>query len=202
MRAVNLLPKKETRERRKAPNPAALGGVVAAVVVTAVMCVWFLTASAKVSERQAELDNIRSELAATPVPKPRDTRGDGLQAEKSARLAAVAGALGTRVPWDRVLRQISLVTPEDVWLTSLTASAPATGAGAAAAPATPTAGAGAFSINGRTYSHDAVARLLSRLSLVPDLHAVKLEKSTLTRVSGNDIVDFTIAANVRGKEAS
>ena len=202
MRAVNLLPKKETRERRKAPNPAALAGVVGAVVVTAAMCVWFLTASAKVSERQAELDNIRSELAATPAPKPRDTRGDGLQAEKSARLAVVASALGTRVPWDRVLRQISLVTPEDVWLTSLSASAPATGDAAAAAPATPSAGAGAFSINGRTYSHDAVARLLSRLSLVPDLRAVKLEKSTLTRVSGNDIVDFTIAANVRGKDAS
>jgi Tfp pilus assembly protein PilN len=199
MRAVNLLPKKETRERRKAPNLVALGGVVAAVAVTAGLCAWFLTASAKVTEAQNEVDNLRADLSATPIPKPRDTRGDGLQTEKAARLIAVASALGERVSWDRVLREISLVLPDDVWLTSLQASAPT--ATAAPAPA-PTASVGGFSMTGRTYSHDAVARLLSRLSLVPDLKDVKLEKSTLTRVEGRDVVEFTIAAAVRGKETS
>jgi Tfp pilus assembly protein PilN len=200
MRAVNLLPKKESRERRGKPNVAALGGVVAAVAVTAGLCAWFLSASAAVSERQNEVDNLRAELAATPAPKPRDTRGDALQNEKAARVVAVSSALGGRVAWDRVLREISLVTPDDVWLTSLQASAPATAPAAAAAPGTPSGGA--FAMTGRTYSHDAVARLLSRLSLVPDLKDVKLEKSTLGKVEGRDIVEFTIAAAVRGKEAS
>jgi Tfp pilus assembly protein PilN len=201
MRAVNLLPsKKEARERRRQPNVAALGGVVAAVAVTAGLCVWFLTASAAVTERQTEVDNLRAELAATPPPKPRDTRGDGLEAEKVARVVAVSNALAGRVAWDRVLREISLVTPDDVWLTSLQASAPASAPAAAAAPGTPTGGA--FSMTGRTYSHDAVARLLSRLSLIPDLKDVKLEKSTLGKVEGRDIVEFTIAASVRGKEAA
>ena len=200
MKAVNLLPKKETRERRKQPNAVALGGVVAAVAVTAGLCGWFLTASGAVSERQNELDNLRAEVAATPAPKPRDTSGDALEAEKAGRLVAVASALGGRIAWDRVLREISLVTPEDVWLTSLQASAPAA-ATAAGAPA-PAAGGGGFSIAGRTYSHDAVARLLSRLSLIPDLETVKLEKSTLSKVEGRDVVEFTIGAMVRGKEAS
>jgi Tfp pilus assembly protein PilN len=200
MRAVNLLPKKETRERRKQPNVVALGGVVAAVAVTAGLCGWFLTASAAVSERQNELDNLRAEVAATPAPKPRDTSGDVLEAEKAGRLVAVANALGGRIAWDRVLREISLVTPEDVWLTSLQASAP-TAAPAAGAPA-PAASGGGFSIAGRTYSHDAVARLLSRLSLIPDLGTVRLEKSTLSKVEGRDVVEFTIGAMVRGKEAS
>jgi Tfp pilus assembly protein PilN len=168
--------------------------------VTAGLCAWFLSASAAVSERQTEVDNLRAELAATPAPKPRDTRGDALQTEKAARVVAVASALGGRVAWDRVLREISLVTPDDVWLTSLQASAPSTAPAAAAAPGTPTGGA--FAMTGRTYSHDAVARLLSRLSLVPDLKDVKLEKSTLGKVEGRDIVEFTIAASVRGKEAS
>jgi Tfp pilus assembly protein PilN len=198
VRAVNLLPKKETRERRSAPNVAALGGVVAAVAVTAVFCAWFLTASSKVTEKQSELDGLRTELAATPAPKPRDTRGDGLEAEKAGRLVAVATALNSRVAWDRVLREISLITPDDVWLTSLQASAPATGA--ATAPTTPSGGA--FAMTGRTYSHDAVARLLARLALVPNLTSVKLEKSTLNKVEGRDVVEFTIAALVRGKEAA
>lgn len=198
MRAVNLLPKKETRERRKQPNVVALGGVVAAVAVTAGLCGWFLMSSATVAERQNEVDNLRAELAATPIPKPRDASGDALQTEKAARLVAVANALGGRVAWDRVLREISLVTPDDVWLTSLQASAPPA---AEAAAATPTPG-GAFSIAGRTYSHESVARLLSRLSLVPDLKTVKLEKSTLSKVEGRDIVEFTISGLVRGKETS
>lgn len=195
MRAVNLLPKKETRERRKAPNVAALGGVVAAVAVTAALCAWFLASSAKVTEKQSELDSLRTELSATPAPKPRDTRGDGLETEKAGRLVAVATALNSRVAWDRVLREISLVTPDDVWLTSLQASAPV-----AAAP--PASSGGAFAVNGRTYSHDAVARLLSRLELVPNLSSVKLEKSTLNKVEGRDVVEFTIAATVRGKGTS
>jgi Tfp pilus assembly protein PilN len=198
VRAVNLLPKKETRERRSAPNVAALGGVVAAVAVTAVFCAWFLASSAKVTEARSELDSLRTELSATPAPKPRDTRGDGLEAEKAGRLVAVATALNSRVAWDRVLREISLVTPDDVWLTSLQASAPA-----AAVAATPTAASGgAFAMTGRTYSHDAVARLLARLALVPNLRFVKLEKSTLNKVEGRDVVEFTIAATVRGKEAA
>lgn len=200
MRAVNLLPKKETRERRRPPNVVALVGVVAAVAVTAGLCAWFLTASAKVTEAQNEVDNLRADLAATPIPKPRDTRGDGLQAEKAARLVAVASALGERVAWDRVLREISLVMPDDVWLTSLQASSPSFAP--AAAPAPGASSGGAFSMTGRTYSHDSVARLLSRLSLVPDLSTVKLEKSTLTKVEGRDVVEFTIAASVRGKDAS
>jgi Tfp pilus assembly protein PilN len=195
VRAVNLLPKKETRERRKQPNIAALGGVVAAVAVTAVFCAWFLASSAKVTEKQSEVDGLRAELAATPAPKARDTRGDGLETEKAARLVAVATALNSRVAWDRVLREISLVTPDDVWLTSLQASAPVVAA-------TPTTTGGAFAMNGRTYSHDAVARLLSRLALVPNLSSVKLERSTLNKVEGRDVVEFTIAATVRGKEAS
>ena len=49
MKAVNLLPRKDGRERRRQPTVAALGGVVAAVAVNAVFSAWFLSASGKVS---------------------------------------------------------------------------------------------------------------------------------------------------------
>ena len=195
MRAVNLLPsKKEARERGRQPNFVALGGVLGAVVVTAALSLWFLSVSGAVTERQSEVDALRAELAAIPAPTPRDTSGDALEQEKAARITALSAALGQRIPWDRVLRELSLVTPNDVWLTTLQASSPTT----AAAPT----GGGAFSIGGRTYSHDSVARLLARLSLVPDLEQVKLEKSTLNKVEGKDIVEFTIGASVRARGAT
>ena len=196
MRAVNLLPsKKEIRERRRQAPVAALGGVVGAVALTAVLALWFLSASSAVSERQGEVDALRAEQASIPAPTPRDTSGDALEQEKSARLNVLAAALGNRIAWDRVLREVSLVTPDDVWLTTLQASSPGVAASAAS-------GSGAFSISGRTYSHESVARLLGRLSLIPDLDLVKLEKSTLNKVEGKDIVEFTIGAAVRAKGAS
>lgn len=199
MQAVNLLPaKKDARERRRQPNLVALGGVVAAVAVTAVMAMWFLNASGTVTDRQSDVDTLRAELAAIPAPKSRDTSGDALAAEKSGRLAALSGALGGRVAWDRLFREISLVTPDDVWFTTLQASAPTGAAADGSAPAT----AGAFSIAGRTYSHDAVARLLSRLSIVPHLHDVKLDKSVLGKAEGRTVVEFTISAAVRSAGAT
>jgi len=199
MRAVNLLPaKKDTRDARRQPNVVALGGVVAAVAVTALMAMWFLNASGAVTERQSEVDTLRAELSAIPAPKPRDAGGDALATEKSGRLAALSAALGGRVAWDRLFREISLVTPDDVWFTSLQASAPAAAAADGSAPATP----GAFSIAGRTYSHDAVARLLSRLSIVPHLDDVKLEKSILGKADGRTVVEFTISAVVRSPGAT
>lgn len=195
MRAVNLLPsKKEARDRRRQPNVVALGGVLGAVAATAALSLWFLTVSGTVTDRQSEVDALRAELAAIPAPAPRDTSGDVLQQEKAARITALSAALGQRIPWDRVLRELSLVTPNDVWLTTLQATSPT-----AAASST---GGGAFSIGGRTYSHDSVARLLARLSLVPDLEQVKLEKSTLNKIEGKDIVEFTIGASVRARGAT
>ena len=52
-------------------------------------------------------------------------------------------------------------------------------------------------MNGFTYSHDAVARLLSRLAVVPDLGNVQLTASTRTKLKGRDVVSFSITAAVR-----
>jgi hypothetical protein len=53
-----------------------------------------------------------------------------------------------------------------------------------------------FTIQGRTYSHDGVARLLSRLQLLPDLTNVQLISSTRSVIGKQPVVDFTIAADI------
>lgn len=195
MRAVNLLPRDDPRGSSRQTNPLVLVGVVGAVAATAILAAFFLMVSAGVADKQARLDAAQSELDATPVPPPADTSNATLEQEKSARVVALSTALVTRIAWDRVLREISLVLPEDVWLTTLAAKAPGP-----AAVAAPTAG---FTITGKTYSHNGVARLLARLAVVPQLATVQMQHSTLgTSESGRPVVDFSIQAVVKGPGAA
>jgi Tfp pilus assembly protein PilN len=194
MRAVNLLPRDDKRGRRSGTgeNPAVIGGVAGCVLVTAILAAWFLTASAGVSENQRRYDAAQSELAATPVPEPTEAGASQLEQEKAARITALSTALTGRLAWDRVLREISLVLPDDVWLSSLSAQAPTAGA------TTP----GGFTMNGNTYSHDGVARLLARLALVPHLTSVQLQHSSLVPgETGKKVVEFSINAQVKGAGA-
>jgi Tfp pilus assembly protein PilN len=192
MRAVNLLPKDDGRQRGASvrENPLVIGGVVGFVLVTAILAAMFLTASTSVSDNQNRHDAVEAELAATPVPSPTVPGTSQLEQEKNARIAALSAALSGRLAWDRVLREVSLVLPDDVWLTSLSATAPV-----AASPTT-TAG---FVINGKTYSHDGVARLLARLSVVPHLSDIQLQHSSVAiGDTGRKVVEFSINATLKG----
>ena len=195
MRAVNLLPKDDGRQRGPSfrDNPLVIGAVVGSVLVTAVLAAMFLTASTSVADNQKHRDAVVAELAATSVPPPTVPGASELEQEKNARIGALAAALSGRLAWDRVLREVSLVLPDDVWLSSLSATAPIA--------ASPTTAAG-FAINGRTYSHDGVARLLARLSVVPHLSNIQLQHSSVaTSDTGRKVVEFSINATVKGAGA-
>jgi Tfp pilus assembly protein PilN len=196
VRAVNLLPRDDRRQRAGSSqnNPLLVGGVAGTVLVTAIIAAAFLMSSGGVADNQARHDAAQAQLAATPVPPPTAPGASQLDQEKSARITALSSALAGRLAWDRVLREVSLVFPDDVWLTSLSAQAP-TGA------ATPGAAAG-FTINGRTYSHDGVARLLARLAVVPHLTSVQLlHSASATSETGRKVVEFSINANVKAAGA-
>jgi len=201
MRAVNLLPRDEGRTRRQ-PGAVSLTAVLGAVLLTAVMCGWFLMASSGVSERQGELDGLRAELAAIPPPPPPPETQSNLVAEKDARLTLLGKALANRIAWDRVLREISLVIPDDVWLEAMNTSGPDPAAAAPLPGQTAAASVGNFNITGYTYSHDGVARLLARLSVIPHLENVKLGSSVLDRQRARPTVKFAISASLRKAEVA
>ena len=60
--------------------------------------------------------------------------------------------------------------------------------------------AGPLNIAGYTYSQEGVARLLSRLAVVPALQDVKLVSASDGVVGGQTVVAFSIQANVRPQE--
>jgi Tfp pilus assembly protein PilN len=204
VRAINLLPRDDARGGRQA-QWIVLVPVAAAVLLTAGLSAGFLSASGKVKAREAELATLKQELAAIPTPDASKLQSqNALASDREARVAALGAALSRRVAWDRIFRELSLVLPEDVWLATLSAKAPVSSS-VAAPPAPPAAGtsvaATEFTLDGYTYSHAAVARLLSRLAIVPDLVNVQLQQSTLTKIATAKVVHFVIVADVRSPGA-
>lgn len=198
MRAVNLLPKDANHQRkRKQTSWPAVIGLAGAAVVIAALGAGLLQARGNVSDKQDELQSVSAELAAMPAANERPAdRSAELAAERTKRAAALASAFSYHVSWDRVLRRFALVLPDDVWLTSLTAAAPKT-PGLTVPAATPEAAPSGFTITGYTYSQEGVARLLARLSVLPDLTNVQLQTSALTEIGERPVIQFTILANVR-----
>jgi Tfp pilus assembly protein PilN len=209
MRAINLLPRDDTRRTSaKPPNAVVLAAVLAAVVLAALLSGLFLLSHGKVTQKQTTLKQLESELNAIPVPTQNEVQTENaLVADKKQRVTALSTALSKRVAWDRVMREFSQVLPADVWLLNLSAKSPSSpGAATTPSSSTPTsttggssapAAATGFQIEGYTYSHDAVARLLSRLMVIPDLTNVQLNVSERQKVDNQGVVHFRISADVR-----
>ncbi|HEX6701554.1 MAG TPA: PilN domain-containing protein [Gaiellaceae bacterium] len=199
MRAVNLLPRDAGRGKRtKAQNAPLAVGLALFLLVTVVVAAFFLTSTATVKDKQAALGRAKADLAVLPaLPSGPTATETMLVGQQRDRLNALASALARRIAWDRVLRELATVLPDDVWLSSLDARSPASPASSApAAPAAPGAAPTGFVINGYTYSQNGVARLLSRLAVLPDLHNVQLQSSALSKVGTQQVVQFTILADV------
>ena len=222
MRAVNLLPKElQTRKSIREEDPAVVVGSALGVVVMIALGLAFYVEHNASSKQQARLNTARLELAQLSVKQheqPKHTKPTvpitpivpppSITGQEATWLSAVETNLSQRIAWDRVLREVSLVMPDDVTLTSLTMTAPVTAAVIPGVTTTPPAGGSeGFVVAGNAFSYDSVARLLSRLALVPDLSDVSLTSTGSGAAPGAGAgtpstgVQFNISANVKGAPA-
>ena len=198
MHAFNLLPKEEVRTEKESKQSAIPHVIVAlaGVLVFAALAAFYLSSSAAVTKKSGELDDLRGDLASLQVPEKQPqapTEGASIDSERSARTAALSTALAGRLAWDRVLRELALVLPADVTLATLDATAPSPGSAGAA-----TSGAvSSFRVTGTSVSQASVARLLSRLQVIPELQNVQLEFATASEDPAVPGVNFAITASVR-----
>jgi len=200
MRAVNLLPTEAPGEGRRLPPVPVLAGCVGVVLVTAVLALMFLSASSGVAKQRSALAQAQAVFAAIPAPPPAPVVDSDLSAQRLTRVTALSAALGQRVAWDRLLREVSQVVPSDVWLVTLSAQAPANTPAAATPPsAVPATG---FTLAGCTYSQESVARFLARLDVVPDLSSMTLGNSGAGAACPPKMVGFTLQGGVRAAGAT
>jgi len=191
MRAVNLLPgEAKGGVSRSAPQPAVLAAAITGFAAVIVIGGGNLVQTARVSSAQKTLNAAKIQLAATPLPPktPSVTPPPPAVAQQmQPRLAAVSNVISSRIAWDRILREFSLILPPGIQVQSLALSA----------PSAITASAQGFDLIGLTFTYDDVARLLSRMALIPDLTNVTLKTSGINQ----GVVSFEIAADVKGAPA-
>jgi len=216
MRAVNLLPRQQVEHKRETPNAIALVAGLGGAALLLALVGGFLLANRSVDRQRQALTDARAVLAATPAKKlSADTQAfrKTVLTQREQRSLALASAIGKRVAWDRILRHVTLVMPDDVWLQTLTGSVPldSSSATTVGVPTTPTAPSSialppaptALTIQGYTYSQDGVARLLERLAVIADLQNVQLETSQSQLVGSHTVISFTIVSDIRkGRGAS
>jgi Tfp pilus assembly protein PilN len=123
MRPVNLIPP-EARRGEKAPmRTGALSYVIVAVLAVALLGVTgAVLTNNQVSDRKAEKSGLESELAEAQAQARRVSSFADFASLQQAREQTVATLAQSRFDWERVLRELAIVIPEDVWLTQLTAT--------------------------------------------------------------------------------
>jgi len=123
VRPVNLIPP-EARRGDKAPTrTGALSYVIVAVLAVALLGVTgVVLTNNQISDRKAEKAGLEGQLAQAEAQAKRVNSFANFASLQQAREQTVATLAQSRFDWERVLRELAIVIPEDVWLTHLTAT--------------------------------------------------------------------------------
>jgi type IV pilus assembly protein PilM len=201
MRSVNLVPGDARQDRAARPRLAVIAIPAAAAFAAVAIGGAFFFAQNGVSDKEADLQAVEAELAALPEPGGLAVVAPGVEQETAARATSVAAVLGTRLDWDRMLRDLSRVLPGNVWLTTMRAQVPTsadiTAAQAASTGAVATtSGTTGVELQGYTYDQEDVATLLGRLETLPTLSDVQLRSSAATEIAKKQVIEFNITATL------
>jgi len=124
MRPVNLIP---AEERRGEQAPLRTGFLVYLVVGAFVAILVAVTALVlignKVAESESEVARLQREDARVSLQAQRLASYTQFRILSEQRVQTVSSLADSRFDWERVMRELSLVLPSDVWLVDLTATA-------------------------------------------------------------------------------
>jgi Tfp pilus assembly protein PilN len=214
MRAVNLLPRDEARPRLEGRRTPLLIAAGAFAGVTLASFVVGHSAASAAADSRGDLDTLQALVDRLPTGQSQSASLATIAQERNDRVAALSAAIAGRLEFDRLLRQVALVLPENAWLTGFQATAPESASAAGATGASPpsptsTGVSDDVTIVGATYSQEDVARVLERLALVPGLADVRLASTAAVDPSaggseknGRKVVTFTVDASLGTRGSS
>jgi Tfp pilus assembly protein PilN len=180
VRPVNLIPP-ELRRGDNAPlrtGPLVYIVLGSLVLVLAGVTMLVLTNN-KISDRKAEVAQLHREDAAAKAKAERLAAYTQFQTMSEQRLATVQSLADSRFDWERVMRELALILPKNVWLTSLNASAsPGESAGEGGGGGLSASVQGpSLELSGCTTSQDSVAGFVTALKDIDGVTRVGLESS-------------------------
>jgi Tfp pilus assembly protein PilN len=178
MRPVNLIPPEDRRGDRAPLRAGSLSYVVIgafAVGLVAVLAMVLTQNSITNHENEiAELEVARDAAAQRAEALAPYAEFASLQEQREQTIASLAQS---RFDWERVLRELALVVPNDVTLDRLEATSAGEENATAAEGTTDTGGAPALVMSGCAASQDTVAQLVAALEDIDGVTRVGLENS-------------------------
>src|SRR6478609_813397 len=186
MRPVNLIPLADRRGDNAPLRTGPLAYFALGALVLALAGVSLLVlANNDVSDRKSELSQVKQEDADAKARAESLAPYAQFAALHEQRLQTIASLADSRFDWERVMRELSLILPHDVWLSSLDASA---GSEAGGSSSSASSGGGSLSgsitgpslaISGCAAGHDAVAGFVTALKDIDGVTRVGVESSEL-----------------------
>jgi Tfp pilus assembly protein PilN len=182
MRPVNLIPREDRPGERRPMRGGPLAYIVVGALVAALIGVSVLViTNNQIDDRKAEIAQIEGEKAAVEAKAQALDAYTQFHSVSEQRLATVASLADSRFDWERVMRELALVLPGNVWLTNLTASAsPAVAPeGAASVSLRSSVPGPALELIGCARSHEAVAGFVKALEEIDGVTRVGVQGSSL-----------------------
>jgi Tfp pilus assembly protein PilN len=203
MKALNLLPQ-DIKLPKTTVRPwvayAAVGAV--ALLVGGGMGFLYLNETQHIADRESTLEDMEAQLAALEAEAAQaqadSADGSALAGEALTRATALSFALDGRRGWDRLLRELSLTLPDNVWFSSMVSamSTPApvlpTAPAVATTPVAPAPVTSSMTITGYALTQEDVAQLLARLEVVPEFSSIQLESATQTEIGEQSVIEFSV----------
>jgi Tfp pilus assembly protein PilN len=189
MRPVNLIPPEERAGARKPMRGGPLAYVIVGALAAAVIGVAAVAVTSnQISDSKAEIATLEEERAAV------EARAQALDAYtqfhslQEQRTATITSLADSRFDWQRVMHELSLILPSNVWLTNLSGTAtPGVavngGAGSGLRSAIP---GPALELNGCAQSQDAVAGFIQALKEIDGVTRVGVQSSALASGEGGE----------------
>lgn len=182
MRPVNLIPMEERRDgsAKLRSGPLAYILVVAMAALLAGVSLLVVTNN-EVSSSEAEVTQLQREVHVSEAKATRLAAYTQLSAVHTQRVATVTELADSRFNWERVIRELSLIIPGDVWLTNLTGTAsPSVSVNGAASIALRASVPGpALELIGCAKGQEAVASFVADLKDIDGVTRVGVQSSAL-----------------------
>ncbi len=183
MRPVNLIPPEDRRGEhapsRTGPLPYIfLGGLVALLLGITTLVV----TNNQIAEAKNEVARVESEDAVASAKAQSLASYTQFRTMSEQRVETVSNLANSRFDWERVMRELSLILPRDVWLVGLTATA---------TPGVSVAGGGgtsnmrgsipgpALELSGCAHGQEAVAGFVTALKDIDGVTRVGVQSSEL-----------------------
>ncbi|HYH60865.1 MAG TPA: PilN domain-containing protein [Solirubrobacterales bacterium] len=175
MRPVNLIPPEDRRGDRAPLRSGPLSYVIVGALAVVLLAVTLLvTTKNGIADKESQVEQLNADLDAATAEAGNLAPFTEFAALRTDREATIASLAQSRFDWERVMRELAVVIPEDVTLTNLNGSAVVNAEGSAS---TAEIGAPNLTISGCASDHTAVATFVAALEDIDGVTRVGLART-------------------------